>query len=65
MPTVFFNNSAYARLKAAKRSNESFSDVILRCVPQKINWDKFVGSCKGIDTEKIIKEIKKDRYREL
>ena len=63
MANIFLTDEAYARLKAAKKQGESFSEVIIEYVPQKIDWDKFVGSCKGIDAEKIKAEIRKDRER--
>ncbi len=63
MANVFLSEEAYAKLKAVKEEKESFSEVVIRCTHQQIDWKKYLGSCKGIDTEKIIKEIKKGRSR--
>lgn len=63
MANVFLTAEAYARLKAAKNEGESFSDVVMEHIPQKINWSEVLGSCKGIDSKKLYKEIKKERDR--
>lgn len=63
MANVFLTPDAYARLKAAKKPGESFSDAVVRFVPQEIDWDEVVGSCKGLDAKKTFAEIKKDRMR--
>lgn len=63
MANVFLTDVAKARLKAVKEENESYSDIIMQYVPQKINWNEFVGSCKGIDAEKIKSEIREERHR--
>lgn len=62
---VFLSDEAYARLKAAKKAKESFSEVIMQHVPQQINWDEVLGSCKGMDSKKIYAEIKRDREHKL
>ena len=41
---VQLSEAAYDRLKAAKRKGESFSDVVLRAVPEKKDWRRFIGS---------------------
>lgn len=63
MANVFLTDEAYARLKAAKKENESFSDVIMAHISQNIDWDKYIGSCKGMNAEKLSAEIKKERHR--
>ncbi len=63
MANVFVTPEAYARLKAAKKGDESFSQVILAHVPQIIDWDEFVGSCKGMDAKKLYAQIKRERER--
>ncbi len=61
MVNVFLTPDAYARLRAAKEEGESFSDVVVREVKQKIDLDKYIGSCAGMDVEKAIANIKKNR----
>jgi predicted CopG family antitoxin len=61
MANVFLSNEAYARLRAAKKPNQSFSDVVLERIPQEIDFSEFLGSCKGLDAKKAYAEIKKDR----
>ena len=61
MANIFLTNEAYARLRAAKKEGESFSDVILENIHQKIDWDEVVGSCRGIDVKKLKAQIKRDR----
>ncbi len=63
LANVFLSAEAYARLKAAKENEESFSEVVLKYVPQEINWNEFLGSCKGLDAKKVFAEIKKERER--
>lgn len=63
MANVFLTDEAYGRLKAAKKERESFSDVIVRTVPQEINMKEFLGCCKGEDAKKIKAEIRKERWR--
>lgn len=63
MVNVFLNDAAYARLKAVKREEQSFSDVVLEKIPQDIDWDDFVGAWKGIDAKKAYAEIKRERER--
>ncbi|MBI5636125.1 hypothetical protein HY993_04150 [Candidatus Micrarchaeota archaeon] len=63
MANVFLSTDAYARLKAAKKEGESFSDVIITFIPQEINWGEFLGSCKGIGAKKLYAQIKKERER--
>ena len=61
MVNVFLSPEAYARLKAAKKGNQSFSDVVIERVPQEIEWKEFLGSAKGIDAKKVYGEIKRER----
>ncbi len=63
LANVFLSAEAYARLRAAKENEESFSEVVLKYVPQEINWNEFLGSCKGADAKKVFAEIKKERER--
>ena len=60
---VFLSAEAYARLKAAKKEGESFSEVIIEHIPQEIDWNEFLGSCKEINAKKLYAEIKKERER--
>ena len=61
MANVFLTDEAYARLKAAKKQGQSFSDVILDTIPQEIDWEKHLGSWKGADVKKLMAEIKAER----
>lgn len=63
MANVFLTGEAYARLKAAKRQGQSFSEVIMQKIPQEINWAEVVGSCKNMDAKKAFAEIKRERDR--
>ncbi|OIO25297.1 hypothetical protein AUJ14_04740 [Candidatus Micrarchaeota archaeon CG1_02_55_22] len=63
MANVFLSGEAYARLKAAKKGGESFSDVVMREVKQDLDLKEFFGSCKGMDAGKINKRIRTDRRR--
>lgn len=62
MANVFLTEEAYARLKAAKKEGQSFSDVVMERVQQEIDWDKYLGCCKGMDAEKLVAELRKDRH---
>jgi predicted CopG family antitoxin len=42
--TISIDLEAYKRLKAAKRNNESFSEVIKRVVPRQIDYDAWLKS---------------------
>ena len=57
MANVFLNDEAYAILKAAKKEKESFSDVVVREVAVQNRVKEFLGSCKGMDVKKMIREI--------
>ena len=35
----------------------------MKKIHKKFDLDKFVGSCKGMDVEKMIKQIRKDRKK--
>ncbi len=63
MANVFLTSEAYARLKAVKQQGESFSDVVMLHVPQKIDLKEFLGSCKEIDADKLNARIKSGRRR--
>ncbi len=63
MANVFLNDDAYARLKAAKKENESFSDLVLREMPVQNRIKEFLGSWQGNDMKKIISEIERERER--
>lgn len=65
MANVFLSNEAYARLRAAKKPQQSFSDVILERVPQDLDLSEFLGCCKGMDAEKLSREIRRDRDRKM
>jgi len=60
MANIFLTDEAYAKFKALKKEGQSFSDYILE-LPQEIDWKRFVGAWKDVDTEKIKAHIKKDR----
>ena len=62
MANVFLTDEAYARLKAAKKEGQSFSDVVIERVPQEIDWDKYLGCCKGMDSERLKAQIRRDRW---
>ncbi len=64
MANVFLSGEAYARLRAAKRDGESFSDVVIREVKQDIDMNEFLGCCKGINADKLVKELQAERRRE-
>ena len=63
MPNVFLTSEAYARLKAAKKGDESFSDVIVENLRQDIDINDFLGSCSEIDAEKLSAGIRRERNR--
>ncbi len=63
MANVFLTDEAYARLKAAKKKKQSFSDVVMEQVKTTIDLKEFFGSCKGINAEKLYETIKKERKR--
>ena len=62
MANVFLTDEAYARLKAAKKEGQSFSEVVIERVPQEIDWDKYLGIWKGVDAEKMVANIRKARH---
>ena len=64
MANVFLTSEAYAKLKAAKTENESFSDVVLREIKQEVNLAEFLGSCKEMNAEGIVEQIKRDRRQQ-
>lgn len=64
-PMVQLSPDAYARLRNAKRPEESFSDVVLRLTRPKRKgkdpWDALADASKDVDWdayEKIRKELK-------
>lgn len=63
MANIYLKDEAYARLKAAKKEGQSFSDVIMDEIPQKVDLDAFFGSCKGTDAKRILKELQDERRR--
>ena len=63
MVNIFLSPEAYARLKAAKKGGESFSEVILEKIPQEVDLKEFLGSCRGMDADRMIAQIKKERDR--
>jgi len=60
---VSLSKKAYQTLKDLKRSNESFSDTILRITgnKQKKSILQFAGSWTGDDIDQIYSQVKKDR----
>jgi predicted CopG family antitoxin len=63
MANVFLTAEAYARLKAAKNEGESFSDAVIRFIPQEIDWKTVLGSCRGINSGRLSMEIRRERER--
>ncbi|MBI2444902.1 antitoxin VapB family protein [Candidatus Micrarchaeota archaeon] len=63
MANIYVTDEAYARLKAAKSEDQSFSDWILENVRPQIDWDRHFGSCKGMDVKRIVKELQDERRR--
>lgn len=63
LANVFLSGEAYARLKAAKKAGESFSDVVMREVKQDLDLNEFLGCCKGMDVDAAIAKIKRERER--
>ena len=63
LANVFLIDTAYAKLRAAKQDRESFSDVVMRYVPQDLNLKEFLGSCKGMDANKLNEKIRRERIR--
>lgn len=63
MANVYLTDEAYARLKAAKREDQSFSDWILENAKPRIDWGKYVGCCPDLDVDAAIAQIKKDRRK--
>ncbi|MBI5226366.1 antitoxin VapB family protein [Candidatus Micrarchaeota archaeon] len=65
MANVYLTDEAYARLKAAKKEGQSFSDWVKENAKPHIDWDQFVGCCKDMDIDKAMAEMKKERRRYL
>ncbi len=57
--TISIIDDAYNLLKARKKDNESFSEVIRRIFGEKRNIMEFAGAWGRVDDEKI-ERIKKD-----
>ena len=64
---VSLSKKAYQTLKDLKRSNESFSDVVIRIAAQepKKSLLEFAGSWKGNDIDEVFSCVKKDRESSL
>jgi predicted CopG family antitoxin len=62
---ISLSEKAYGTLKKLKRSNESFSDLVLRIagVDEKRSILEFAGTWKGSDIETVFSEVLKDRER--
>ncbi len=62
---ISLSERAYGTLKKLKRSNESFSDVVLRMAGQEDRKSilEFVGAWKGGDIDEVFSQIMKDRER--
>jgi predicted CopG family antitoxin len=60
---VSLSKKAYQTLKDLKRSNESFSDVVLRIsgTKQKKSILQFAGTWNGSDIDEVYSKVKKDR----
>jgi predicted CopG family antitoxin len=60
---VSLSKKAYQTLKDLKRSNESFSDVVLRISgeTQKKSILHFAGTWNGSDIDEVYSKVKKDR----
>ena len=61
--TITIKESAYNRLKAAKKRNESFSEFFERTIPQQKNLTSFAGSISDVEAKTILKNIARDRKR--
>jgi predicted CopG family antitoxin len=62
---ISLSEKAYLVLKKLKRSNESFSDAILRISRQQQRKSilEFAGSWKGADIDEVFSDVLKDRKR--
>jgi predicted CopG family antitoxin len=60
---VSLSKKAYQTLKDLKRSNESFSDVVIRIAERepKRSLLEFAGSWKGNDIDEVFSCVRKDR----
>jgi predicted CopG family antitoxin len=62
---ISLSERAYGTLKKLKRSNESFSDLVLRMAGEgdRNSILEFAGTWKGSDIEHVFSQIMKDRER--
>ncbi len=62
---ISLSERAYGTLKKLKRSNESFSDVVLRMAGSEHRKSilEFAGAWKGRDIEEVFAEVARDRER--
>lgn len=62
---ISLSEKAYGTLKKLKRSDESFSDVVLRMAGEKERKSllSFAGTWQGDDIDKVFSIVMKDRER--
>ena len=62
---ISLSERAYGTLRKLKRTNESFSDLVLRMAGQgdRNSILEFDGTWKGGDIEEVFSQIMKDRER--
>jgi predicted CopG family antitoxin len=62
---ISLSEKAYGTLRKLKRSDESFSDVVLRMAGEKERKSllSFAGTWKGDDIEEVFSIVMKDRER--
>ena len=64
---ISLSERAYGTLKKLKRTNESFSDLVLRMAGQDDGKSilQFAGAWKGSDIDEVFSQIMKDRERSV
>ena len=62
---ISLSNEAYRTLKDSKKPGESFSDVVLRVIPEKkkVSLLEFSGKWEGDDATEVFAQIKRDRIQ--
>ena len=62
---IELSDKAYGKFKKLKRSNESFSDVVLRISGERKEGSllRFAGAWKGDDIDEVYSIVMKDRKR--
>lgn len=57
--TIRVREEVYERLKAQKRSDESFSDLLDRLTDRKTQFERGFGALKDVDFEEGLAELEK------